>query len=179
MTRCPSAPHRRSSCSSAVGRPAGKNSKTLKHCYYTLRISRERPRGGDRLRLCPSDPLPACAALTAPDSASATGSRAAPLYGASACCRNAPAPVLRLRNQAERSSDRRQQQQRRWQPRCAAVRRLRLVPQRACAKCSGLLIREGRAQGLRLTPAAALRCCTAPALAAATRLRPLWQSVKG
>ena len=63
-------------------------------CRYTLRISSERARGGDRLRLCTIGPLPACAAPTAADSDSATGSRAAPLYGASACCRSAPAPSL-------------------------------------------------------------------------------------
>lgn len=46
---------------------------------YTLRISSERTRGGDKLRLCTIGPLLACAPPTAADSDSATGSRAAPL----------------------------------------------------------------------------------------------------
>ena len=46
---------------------------------YMLRISSERLRGGDRLRLCTIGPLLACAPPTAADSDSATGSRAAPL----------------------------------------------------------------------------------------------------
>ena len=81
-------------CASHSKLPHGSRSCPSATARYTLRISRERARGGDRLRPCTIGPLLACALPTAADSDSATGSRAAPLYGASACCRSAPASHL-------------------------------------------------------------------------------------
>jgi len=61
--------------------------------HQTLRISSERERGGDKLRACTSGAAPPCAPPSADDS-DATGRvdccRIAP-YGASTCCRSAPA----------------------------------------------------------------------------------------
>ena len=79
QVRQPHAAHRQRATALRQQAAALSQPEPWRNFPYTLRISSERARGGDRLRLCTIGPLLACAAPTAADSDSATGSRAAPL----------------------------------------------------------------------------------------------------